>query len=150
MHDAHAQVRRPRPAASVAREWHTGWRCSNEPACPCYNAPKAAAELPESAGERSAAWYQVSLVRGLFTPQTESLLLDHLLTKPDGIYYLYSKPLGTPPIEFKTRLASWYLAALEPLAGFGQRWCLLPTLGLLAEGGKPRVGLHAEGLCAAG
>ena len=64
-------------------------------------------------------FYHISLLKGMLTPKTESLMLDHVLSKPRGIYYIYPETLITPPDIFASRKTSWYMAALELLSGYG-------------------------------
>lgn len=63
-------------------------------------------------------FYHLTLVRGLISPETEGHMLDYVLSKPDGIYYIYDKPLNQPPKIFTSKKASRYLAALELLADY--------------------------------
>lgn len=65
-----------------------------------------------------ACFYQVSLLTGTLSPDIESLMLDYILSKPDGVYYMYSDPLNVLPHDFASRKTSWYLTALELLAGY--------------------------------
>lgn len=63
-------------------------------------------------------FYHAVLLRGVLTEKTERLFLDYYLAKPDGMYYIYDKPLHKPPEVFASRDASCYLAALEVLSGY--------------------------------
>jgi hypothetical protein len=63
-------------------------------------------------------FYHASLLQGTLLPKTENFLLNYYLSKPDGIYYIYSKPLCKLPETFASKEASHYLAALEVLAGY--------------------------------
>lgn len=65
------------------------------------------------------SFYQLSLLRGCLDPGTERTLLDHVLKKPDGIYYVYEHRLLDLPACFESRTASRYLAAVELLSGYG-------------------------------
>ena len=65
-----------------------------------------------------SAFYQISLLKGVLASRTESLLLDYLLSRPNGIYYVYPKRLNKPPDVFASKNASWYLAALDILSGY--------------------------------
>lgn len=76
-------------------------------------------------------FYHAALLPGMLSEKTEQLFLDYYLTRPDGMYYIYDKPLNTPPECFASRTASCYLAALEVLAqyncakeklGFAKAW----------------------------
>lgn len=63
-------------------------------------------------------FYHAVLLQGVLTPKTERLFLDYYLAKPDGMYYIYDKPLNQVPEVFASREASCYLAAMEVLAGY--------------------------------
>lgn len=63
-------------------------------------------------------FYHISLLQGVLSPETEDLLLDYVLSKPDGIYYICKKPLNVLPQTFASKEASHYLGALELLAGY--------------------------------
>ena len=64
-------------------------------------------------------FYHAVLLQGVLTPKTESMFFDYYLSKPDGMYYIYDKPLNQLPEEFSSKAASCYLAAMEVLAGYG-------------------------------
>lgn len=64
-----------------------------------------------------SSFYQLSLLQGMLDPQTETAVMDYVLTKPDGMYYIYDKPLNQPP-PFASLAASRYLGAIEVLAGY--------------------------------
>lgn len=76
------------------------------------------------------AFYHVALLQGVLTDETESLLLDYYLTRPEGIYYIYDKCLGTLPEVFASKKTSCYLAAMELLSGYRQA---KGKLGFVAE-----------------
>ena len=67
-------------------------------------------------------FYMVVLVENLLDVQTEARYFAHLLTKPDGIYYVYGKRLDMPPV-FKSLQACRYLGALELLAAYEGKAC---------------------------
>lgn len=62
-------------------------------------------------------FYQISLLQDMLDEKTQNLLMDHMLTKPDGMYYIYDRPLNSPP-PFASIHASRYLGAIEVLAGY--------------------------------
>lgn len=64
------------------------------------------------------SFYPVSMLRGCLDLQTEASLLNHILNKPNGIYYVYDKKLSQLPSCFMSREASRYLGALELLAEY--------------------------------
>jgi len=63
------------------------------------------------------SFYQLSLLQGELSPATESAMMDYVLSKPDGMYYIYDRPLSQPP-PFASLAASRYMGALEVLAGY--------------------------------
>jgi hypothetical protein len=63
-------------------------------------------------------FYHISLLQGILTQEIESLLLDYIISKPDGIFYIYRKPLNKFPVTFSSKESSHYLGALELLAGY--------------------------------
>lgn len=63
-------------------------------------------------------FYHAALLPGVLTPETESRFLDYYLAKPDGMYYIYNRPLNQVPQNFASRESSCYLAALEVLARY--------------------------------
>lgn len=65
-------------------------------------------------------FYHVALLQGVVKPETERLLLDYYLTKPDGIFYIYNGPLNQLPEHFASRKTVDYLSAIELLAGYQQ------------------------------
>lgn len=65
-------------------------------------------------------FYHAVLLQGILTPKTENLLIDYYLSKEDGIYYIYDKPLHTLPEVFAAKKTSYYLAAIEILLGYEQ------------------------------
>ncbi len=67
--------------------------------------------------EDFVTFYQVALLAGEVDAQTEHRLLDYVLRHTSGIYYLYGKPLITPP-AFQSRETSSYLAAIELLSRY--------------------------------
>lgn len=63
-------------------------------------------------------FYHAVLLQDVLTPKTERIFLDYYLSRQDGMYYIYDKPLNQVPGEFASRGASCYLAAMEVLAGY--------------------------------
>lgn len=63
-------------------------------------------------------FYHAMLLPGMLTPDAEARFIDHLLTRHDGMYYVYPAPLIHPPAIFASRETSRWLAALELLAPF--------------------------------
>lgn len=75
-------------------------------------------------------FYVVSLIRGCLDEATEAAVLAYIISKPDGIYYVYDRCIGTPPEQFAGKTASRYLGAVELLAEYnGSR----KLLGFVAD-----------------
>lgn len=74
--------------------------------------PKGARELDFS------DFYHVHLLQGVLSEKTENQLLDYIIAKQSGIYYIYNKPLNKLPNDFESKEASWYLSAIEILSGY--------------------------------
>ena len=55
-------------------------------------------------------FYHAALLPGVLSPKTEDLFLDYYLPKPDGMYYIYDKPLNQLPETFASRKSSCYIA----------------------------------------
>lgn len=67
---------------------------------------------------RLTALYHAMLLPGVLSPEAEHAFVHHLLTRPDGMYYVYSKPLMHPPALFAAKETSYWLAAIELLAEY--------------------------------
>ncbi len=65
-------------------------------------------------------FYHAALLPGVLSPKTEGLFLDYYLSKPDGMFYIYDKPLNQTPEAFASRATSCYLAAIEVLSRYEQ------------------------------
>ena len=63
-------------------------------------------------------FYQISLLVNCLDRRTEEALMDYVLDKEDGIYYIYSERILFLPKVFESRQASRYLAAIELLAKY--------------------------------
>jgi len=63
-------------------------------------------------------FYHAALLPGVLSRKTEDLFLDYYLSKPDGMFYIYDKPLHQFPEEFSSRKASCYIAAIEVLSRY--------------------------------
>lgn len=66
------------------------------------------------------SFYPINLVQGLLSEETESRMLDHIISSEGGIYYIYGKPIRKLPEVFASIETSRYLAAIEILAGYAQ------------------------------
>lgn len=64
------------------------------------------------------SFYSVSLLAGCLDVPTETALVDYILNKEDGIYYIYDKKLTQLPCCFQSRETSRYLDAIELIAEY--------------------------------
>ena len=65
-------------------------------------------------------FYVVSLISDLLDDRTEIRVVNYILDKPDGIYYVYDRCLRELPAEFAGKQLSRYLGAMELLAEYPQ------------------------------
>lgn len=77
-----------------------------------------------------AMFYPVSLVRGCMDDVTERTMVQYLLKRDAGIYYIYDRNLSRFPDCFQSREASRYLGAIELLANYSSA---KDQLGFIAE-----------------
>lgn len=63
-------------------------------------------------------FYPISLLVNCLDRRTEEALVDYVLDKEDGIYYIYSERILFLPKVFESRQASRYLAAVELLTKY--------------------------------
>lgn len=75
-------------------------------------------------------FYHAALLQGVLTDGTESCLLDYYISRQEGIYYIYEKPLSIVPEVSASKETSRYLAAVELLADYRQAG---EKLGFVAE-----------------
>ena len=64
------------------------------------------------------SFYTISLLSRGLDQRTEELLIDYVLSKEDGIYYIYDKKLRILPRAFQSKEASRYLGAMELLSKY--------------------------------
>lgn len=86
---------------------------------------------------RLSALYHAMLLPGVLSAATERAFVQHLLTRPDGMYYVYPKPLMHPPAIFAAKETSYWLAAVELLAEY-------PTSRELLHFAAAYLYMHAE------
>lgn len=67
-----------------------------------------------------ANFYPISLLCNCLDSHTECALMDYILNKADGIYYIYDKKISVLPSNFASKEASRYLAAIELLSKYKQ------------------------------
>jgi integrase len=63
-------------------------------------------------------FYMVNLLKGQLDEDTESRFVDHIINNPGGIYYVNNTKIADLPAVFASRQTSFYLAALEQIAGY--------------------------------
>lgn len=109
---------------TVARQWariaeqaFAGGRYSREDDAAAFLQWKG--RRPKSEFETGfGMFYHAALLAGVLPPRTEDRFLDHCLSRPGGMFYIYDGPLDRPPQEFASRAASRYLAAIEVLSRY--------------------------------
>lgn len=75
-------------------------------------------------------FYQINLLQGLLSEETECHMLDYVLSHDKGIYYIYYKPIKELPKDFESIETSRYLSAVEILSGYK---LAKEKLGVVAE-----------------
>lgn len=74
---------------------------------------------PKGSRERDFVdFYHLNLLKGVLSPDIENSMLDYVISKPDGIYYIYDKPITELPTVFKSKETSRYLEAIEILSEY--------------------------------
>lgn len=74
---------------------------------------------PKGTRERDFVdFYHLNLLKGILTYDIENSMLDYVISKPDGIYYIYDKPINEPPKVFASKETVRYLEAVEILSGY--------------------------------
>lgn len=63
-------------------------------------------------------FYPVSLVSDLLDKETELAVVEHIIHKENGIYYIYGSEIAVLPRSFESMDASRYLAAAELLSKY--------------------------------
>ena len=63
-------------------------------------------------------FYEMNLLQGLLTKETESRMLDYVINHEKGIYYIYGKRIRELPKVFQSIETSRYLEAIDMLAGY--------------------------------
>ena len=65
-------------------------------------------------------FYHLHLLCGVLSKTTEARMIEYILAKPGGIFYVYQKPLNVLPDVFASLETSRYLAAVEILSAYQQ------------------------------
>ncbi len=63
-------------------------------------------------------FYPISMLSDILDCKTEIALMNYVLNKENGIYYIYDKKLSTLPCSFESRESSRYLGAMELLSKY--------------------------------
>lgn len=63
-------------------------------------------------------FYELNLLQGLLTEETESRMLDYVIHYEKGIYYIYGKRISELPRTFQSIDTSRYLEAVDILTGY--------------------------------
>ncbi len=63
-------------------------------------------------------FYPISLLSDCLDEQTECAVMQYVLDRDDGIYYIYDNKLAILPPSFESKNASRYLAAMELLVKY--------------------------------
>ena len=64
------------------------------------------------------SFYPVSLVRDCLDEKTEQAVVDYIINRDNGIYYIYNGKIAVLPEVFESKNASYYLAAVELLSKY--------------------------------
>ncbi len=75
-------------------------------------------------------FYHAVLLKDILPAETEKVFIDYYLERPEGMGYIYNKKLSQLPVNFQTREASCYIAAIEVLAEYK---CAREKLGFVTE-----------------
>ena len=70
------------------------------------------------------------MLRGQLSKNTEKLLLKYVISKPDGIYYIYHNALNKLPAQFQSKETVKYLAVIDLLKDYSTA---KEELGFVAE-----------------
>lgn len=76
------------------------------------------------------SFYQISLTAGLLDKKAEQALVRYVLEHPQGIYYVYEKPITQPPEVFASKHTLRWLSAVELIA---MHPCAKELLGFAAD-----------------
>lgn len=64
------------------------------------------------------SFYQISLISDCLNENTEKAVIDYVINKDGGIYYIYSDKISVLPRTFESKEASRYIAAIELLSEY--------------------------------
>ena len=74
---------------------------------------------PKGTRERDFVdFYHINLLKDVLSTDIENAMLDYIISKPDGIYYIYDKPINELPAFFASKETVRYLNAVEILSGY--------------------------------
>ena len=63
-------------------------------------------------------FYPVSLVRDCLNDNTQQAVVDYIINRDNGIYYIYNSKIAVLPRVFESKNTSYYLAAIEMLSKY--------------------------------
>lgn len=63
-------------------------------------------------------FYPVSLVRDCLNDNTQQAVVDYIINRDNGIYYIYNSKIAVLPQVFESKNTSYYLAAIEMLSKY--------------------------------
>lgn len=63
-------------------------------------------------------FYHINLLKGVLPQDIENSMIDYVISKSDGIYYIYDKPINELPKVFASKETVRYLDAIEILSGY--------------------------------
>lgn len=113
------------PAAEkVAKQWSEVIMCAFESGT--YDHKKYVSAYQDILGLKPkggriidfVSFYPLSLVKGGLDEKTEAAVVDYVMDREDGIYYIYDGRISSLPRYFESRKASQYLSAIELLSSF--------------------------------
>ncbi|MCM1235063.1 MAG: hypothetical protein NC489_33610 [Ruminococcus flavefaciens] len=64
------------------------------------------------------SFYQISLISDCLDENTEKAVIDYVIDKDNGIYYIYEDKIAVLPQTFESKEASRYIAAIELLSEY--------------------------------
>lgn len=111
-------------ANEVAKQWAD--IITNAFASGCYNHSEYIFAYHETFGMKPNGgrlvdfvnFYPISMLTGCLESSTEKALMNYVLSKEDGIYYVYDKTISSLPCSFESKEASRYLGAIELLSKY--------------------------------
>lgn len=63
-------------------------------------------------------FYEMNLLPGILDKESESRMLDYVISHKKGIYYIYDMPISEPPKDFASLTTSRYIEAIDILSSY--------------------------------